>query len=433
MKKPIIAALLSIVLAIGCASGEQTGTGGIETTAPTPSSSSVAIDPIEHQRMVAYVNEKNDPRIVRNIIDNGDGEPVNCVDIHLQHGFDHPIAEIAKPSAEMIDALPKPGPDVQAYGTMGPRCAEGTIPQLRTKLEEIEMFPSLNAYLARQPKPALGGQFDANHKWATSNPQTGANLMGAYSYLNLFRPPSVSGSGFSNSQVWIQRGGADGTGEVLESLESGIGVFPSMYLLNHPTDLHVWIFYTTDNYSTVHWNTSGFVQTDFYLALGGYIPASACSVVGGTQVDVLTGWYHELSGWWYAWNGHAIGYYPQANFGYPDGLGNWATNVVFGGEVYDPSYYSHGPVTTTDMGSGFFAGTTYAGSYSFASYQRDMEVTRSNFGTPYSYYINPIPGFSSLPCAWNQLAGNSAPAPQNWYNYLFLGGNGYNASCTTYP
>jgi hypothetical protein len=43
------------------------------TTNAIPSS---GIDPAEHQRIVDYINKKNDPRIVRKTIDDGEDEIV---------------------------------------------------------------------------------------------------------------------------------------------------------------------------------------------------------------------------------------------------------------------------------------------------------------------------------------------------------------------
>src|SRR5262245_60316244 len=50
-----------------------------------PRDPSVPIAAVEHQKMVEFVNRNNDPRIVRTILDDGEGEIVNCIEARLQY------------------------------------------------------------------------------------------------------------------------------------------------------------------------------------------------------------------------------------------------------------------------------------------------------------------------------------------------------------
>lgn len=402
----------------------------VSVDAHASASSTITIESAEHEKMLAYVEERNDPRIIRSIIDDGKGEVINCVDIHLQHGFDRPIEEIPPRTPERMAALGTPGPDVQAYGTIVPRCAEGTIPQLRTKLEDVEAFPTLSAYLNRGAPPSPPDS--DHHKYALTDAFS-VDVDGAYSSVNIFTPPVVATYGFSLSQLWITGG------TPRQTVESGIIKYPAFYPSNHPDELHVFIFYTPDDYSSQYWNgAGGFVQTDPYITLGGYIPSWAGSVVNGVQVEIVTGWIRDATGWWYGWNGHEIGYIPASKFS-SSGIKDGALSVSFGGEIYDP-YWAHGGITTiTDMGSGRRPGSTFATSYGKASYHRDMQFKHWPYrGSTWEYlggtYTPYGPGGSStLPICYEALGGQVVGAPYNWHNYLFFGGPGNAIFCNNYP
>ena len=65
-------------------------------SASAPRDPSVPLDPVEHQKMIDFINRHNDPRIVRSTIDDGGGEVINCVDPIYQNGLDQPPAPVGK-------------------------------------------------------------------------------------------------------------------------------------------------------------------------------------------------------------------------------------------------------------------------------------------------------------------------------------------------
>lgn len=176
----------------------QIATNLADTSATNPE-----IPPSEHERIVNYVQQRQDPRVIRKSLQTSPSETVDCLDIHLQHGFDNPISAFAEPPTTAPSAPGAPGGPVgvqplnsriQSYGTNSELCPEGTVPRVRVTVARIEKFGSLDAFLGigpANPKKVKFPVVDA-HKYATYA-QNVAND-GATTIIN-FWDPHVERSG----------------------------------------------------------------------------------------------------------------------------------------------------------------------------------------------------------------------------------------------
>lgn len=424
---------------------------------------SVPIDPVEHQKMLAYVNEKNDPRIVRTTIDDGEGEVVNCVARLLQHGFDRPLKSLPT-AADFGPAPPEmgaPRPSPLAYGNVGPRCPDDTVPQLRANLADIERYATLDDYMNRAVPGALGdGHFHAvtSGYYLSSYPVLVGQ--GSLNYLNYWKPGYLPYGGFSNSQDWLARGFAS-NGQLKQTLEAGWELFPVYYGSSAPNNVHVWIASALNGYETWCKNGHryndglpddgcGWITISSYLVPGGYVLDSYLSQWGGAQLEISQGWTRTINttingvtvnGWVFWWNSNPIGYYPFSYnwWGIPrtnytsDGLLSGADFIKFGGEVYDPWWSQGSAVPIMYMGNGVKPSTNnFTTWHKYTAYQRNMMYWN---GTSYQ-----DPGIGTTSCGatlgncWGSTCGGGANNNQGWANFLFFGGVGSTyPTCMYYP
>jgi hypothetical protein len=273
-----------------------------------------------------------------------DGGYFDCVTTHSQPTVrDLGIHVIAQPPAATHSAH-HGGRALVSPLTLGRRdaygnaisCPAGTIPMRRISLGEMTRFPTLAAYLAKQPggggtpQTTPGGP----HRYAYGI-QNLTNY-GGNSWLNVWNP---SGE-FSLSQQWY----TNGTGAGLQTVEGGWVHYPDQFGANSV----LFIYSTPNNYTSGCYNLmcAGFVQTSAAVALGG--PFTNYSSYGGTQWGFALQWKYFAGNWWMFYQGSAVGYYPGKVFN----RGPMATNAsatLYGGETYTAG--NNWP----QMGSGKFA------------------------------------------------------------------------------
>jgi len=275
-------------------------------------------------------------------------------------------------------------------------CPSGTIPMRRMTLEETTRFPTLAAYLGKQPGTTTPPTIDPGpaHRYAVGYQYV--NNHGGNSWLNLWNP---SGE-FSLSQQWYVNGSGSGT----QTAEGGWVHYPAKF-----GNLAVlFIFFTPNNYSSGCYNLdcSGFVQTSSAVTLGGTF--TNYSTDGGTQWGFALQYQWYQGNWWLYYQGSAVGYYPGSVYnGGPMATGSNLTE--YGGETYTAG--SSWP----QMGSGAFA----SAGWTHAAYQNTI------------FYIDTgsVSNWSSLsPIVTNPgcytFAYTPASSGGSWGTYFFFGGPG---------
>jgi hypothetical protein len=350
--------------------------------------------------MVDWVSRKNDTRIVRKVIDDGGGEIINCVDKRLQHGFDAPIETFAEPppdppNAEQLRKMPNP----QLYGTVGERCPEGTVPQLRVELAEVESFGSLDRYLGRAQPMHVGPT--SLHQYATRsvyldpvNHSTAGK--GAYSTMNIYTPFVENTAEGSISQIWVSRGSYDPVPNSLQTVETGYMVAPQYAPNNNPFMNHLFISTTWQNYQVVNGALTFCVNLDcgsrWVSTSSGWVPGATLQASWNSQLNnpsqqmefTFSAVWGTGGNWWINWQGTWIGYFVASNYN-SRGILNGADLHSYGGEIWNLDGTHPGRHTHTDMGAGTLpppdsnqeANYAWASGYTKAAYHRNLKYVDS--------------------------------------------------------
>jgi neprosin-like protein len=278
-------------------------------------------------------------------------------------------------------------------------CPSGTIPIRRMTLQETTRFPSLAAYLAKQPAGAGNPTINPGnaHRYGVGY-QSVANT-GLNSWLNVW---NNSGE-FDLSQIWDVSQAA-----TVQTLEAGWIHYPAKFGTNNSV---LFIFWTPNNYASGCYNLdcSGFVQTNPSITLGaGFNPYST---FGGTQYGFGLQYKWYQGNWWLYYSNTAVGYYPGGIYaGGPLSSGN-ANVVEAGGEAYT------GGSTWPQMGSGNWANAGFG----YAAFQNTVfYIDTSGAGQWTS--LSPI---VTNPNCYSLIL---VPASQggSWGSYLWFGGPGGN-------
>lgn len=271
-------------------------------------------------------------------------------------------------------ALPVPSPGEQAAGkapraaksrlTLGLKdvygnavsCPRGTIPMQRLSLQRLTRFPTLNAFLAKEPdgsrppSAGSGSPFSSGggHRYAVGYNDVANH--GGNSWLNLWNP---SGD-FSLSQQWYL--GTSGAG--VQSVEGGWVRYPAAF----GDQSVLFTFFTPDDYASGCYNLDcgAFVQTDNSYGLG--VAWTDYSTTGGDQWGFGEQWRQFDGAWWLFIQGTAIGYYPDSLYGSGPLSTGQAGTYQFGGETYTAG------TSWPQMGSGWWA----AGGYGYAAFQNSV-------------------------------------------------------------
>ncbi|KAH9776288.1 hypothetical protein KPL71_006661 [Citrus sinensis] len=330
----------------------------------------------------AYLKKINKPAV--KTIQSPDGDVIDCVLSHLQPAFDHPELRGQKP----LDPPARPKGDereetatesLQLWTDSGESCPEGTVPIRRTTEKDILRASSIKRFGRKLRRHVRRDSTGGGHEHAVVF-VNGEQYYGAKASLN----------------VWTPR------------------VSPELYGDNYPRFFTYW---TTDAYqATGCYNLlcSGFVQTNNKIAIGAAI--SPRSSYNGRQFDIgLMIWKDPKHGhWWLQFGSRLlVGYWPAFLFSH---LRSHASMVQFGGEIVNSR--SSGFHTSTQMGSGHFAGEGFRR----AAYFRNLQVV------DWDNNLLPLTNLHLLAdhsnCYDIRQGRNNV-----WGTYFYYGGPGRNNRC----
>ncbi|XP_076943703.1 protein neprosin-like [Bidens hawaiensis] len=352
-------------------------------------------------------------------IQSPDGDILDCVMVHHQPAFDHPMLKGTKP----LDPPERPyghqhhhhhagmdSENYQLWSLSGEYCPEGTIPIRRTTEQDILRANSIKRFGRKIVKSVRRDSSNGGHEHAVGY-VSGDQYYGAKASINVWDPKVTDQFEFSLSQMWVISGSF---GDDLNTIEAGWQVSPELYGDNYPRFFTYW---TTDAYqATGCYNLlcSGFVQTNNRMAIGAAI--SPTSSYNGGQFDIsLLIWKDPKHGnWWLEFgSGVLVGYWPASLFTH---LRDHSSMVQFGGEIVNSQ--ASGSHTSTEMGSGHFSGEGFGK----ASYFRNMQVV------DWDNSLIPLSNLKVL--ADNPNCYDIRGGINNvWGNYIYYGGPGKNPRC----
>jgi len=288
--------------------------------------------------------------------------PAELLNSHRALGSAAEIAPANKPEAvEPFDAF--------GHST---QCEEHTVPLLRTTLETMSHFATLQQFYQKKPGSAVRAAqsrlFEdptiASHKYSFTYQYV--NNLGGNSNLNVWSPYVNTGKGeiFSLSQEWYIGGSGSGT----QTEEVGWVVYPAMF--GGSEQAHFFIFSTADDYATGCWNNTcgDFVQVADSGLLGNTF--SNYSTNDGTQYEFSAEYYLYQGNWWLGYNGTWVGYYPGSKY-HGGQNSKYAQIIEFGTEGV-------GTTIWPPEGSGNWSST----GWTHAAYQRNLYYIATT-GTSY--------------------------------------------------
>jgi hypothetical protein len=253
-------------------------------------------------------------------------------------------------------------------------CDDRTIPMRRVTLDDLARFPTLRAFLAKNPPPPTTPiDCPAGYRYAVGQVGAQVPFYGALTTLAIWHPSIIQAYGpfqHSLSQMWVE--GSSQT-SALQTAEAGWTVDPSR---TGTTAATLFVYWTSTDYLSdgcYDLDCKGFVQTSSSWVLGAPNWPGP-SVSGNPSEQVFIGplqWTMSGGNWWLSagfcspskTSGCTIGYYPGRV--YRGGqMSRHATLLRFGGEVFSPR-----PPAFSPMGSGALAnaGANYA-AYQFDSW-----------------------------------------------------------------
>ncbi len=250
------------------------------------------------------------------------------------------------------------------------QCEQGSIPMIRLSLERMTQFSTLDAFFHKCQDPEgkgncyLGEEFQSTRAVSRRYAYLNKSITnrGGNSWLNVWKPTTVSGNHNSISQQWYTAG----SGGSRQTVEGG-------WLVNRNRTPRLFIYYTNANYSAgsgcYDLTCPGFVQVDNHWAMGRSF--NTISQTNGSQYSFRMVWFKNgTNGPWWLWlegydkgAGRWIGYYPDELYGTGPMASN-ATRVLYGGEVTSNTATSR----SEQMGSGRKAHEGWAR----AAYQRQV-------------------------------------------------------------
>jgi hypothetical protein len=276
-------------------------------------------------------------------------------DLSVGHIATPPAAPKAAQSAGQRTASQVAPGSKDAFGNTI-ECPAGTVPMRRMTLEETTQFPSLAAYLGKQPAgaghptitPGGAHRYGVGYQWVSN---TGLN-----SWLNVW---NNSGE-FDLSQIWDVS-----EGSTTQTLEAGWIHYPAKFGTQNSV---LFTFWTPDNYTSGCYDLdcSGFVQTNSSVFLGAGF--GAYSTFGGSQYGFGLQYEWYQGNWWLFYSNTAVGYYPGGIYGSgPLSVGN-SNLAEAGGEAYTGGTY------WPQMGSGNWA----EAGFGYAAFQNTIFYIDTN-------------------------------------------------------
>ncbi|KAG0461878.1 hypothetical protein HPP92_020354 [Vanilla planifolia] len=390
-------------------------------------STAKSVSDVKLDRINRHLGKINKPAV--RSIESPDGDTIDCVHHRRQPALDHPLLKNHQ-LRRSPDELPAYAGRWRVRNSTTPRrswqtwhhvghCPAGTIPIRRTSVADVLRAKSLYHYGRKQrryPSAASAAPdiISGNgHEHAIAYTGTGEEFYGARATINVWDPSIQVENEFSLSQIWVLSGSFDGSD--LNSIEAGWQVSPELYGDSRP---RLFTYWTSDAYqATGCYNLlcSGFIQTNSKIAIGASI--SPISSFDGAQFDItILIWKDPKQGnWWMSFgDGMLVGYWPAELFTH---LADRATMVEWGGEVVNSR--SNGRHTSTQMGSGRFAGEGFARS----SYFRNLEVVDADNS------LGPVQSVTTLaenPGCYDIRSSSSS----DWGTYFYYGGPGSNPNCS---
>ncbi|KAJ3693142.1 hypothetical protein LUZ60_012237 [Juncus effusus] len=387
------------------------------------------VSTLKLQRIQRYLDKITKPAI--RSIQSPDGDTIDCVPQHKQPALNHPLLKNHKiqrvaPKMPTFRGERKPRNYTdsgrhawQTWHHVG-HCPKGAVPIRRSSVQDVLRAKSLFHYGKKQVKSVpLARNVDApdvvsgnGHEHAIAYSGSGQEVYGAKATINVWDPSVQVENEFSLSQVWILSGSFNGSD--LNSIEAGWQVSPELYGDSRP---RLFTYWTSDAYqATGCYNLlcEGFIQTNSKIAIGAAI--SPTSEFTGSQYDItILIWKDpKLGNWWLSFGENMlVGYWPAELFTH---LSDHATMVEWGGEVVNMR--ANGAHTSTQMGSGHFAGDGFGK----ASYFRNLEIVDLDNS------LTAVQSISTL--AENTNCYNIQNFQnQNWGTYFYYGGPGFNNLC----
>ncbi|GAB4846362.1 hypothetical protein Ancab_025368 [Ancistrocladus abbreviatus] len=338
------------------------------------------------------------------------GNVIDCVDMHQQPAFDHPLLKnhtlqtepsSCKCGAQRKNAILDFLFDISWRKNGG--CPEGSIPIVRSVLSDHPII---------RKNMSFDNQ-ESGHQYSYISLSYGqATMQGGQATINQWDPYLAQSLDFSLSQIWVTSGES---GPNLQTIEAGWQKYPNRTGVNGPT---FFVYWTADGYNTTgcyDLKCPGWVQTSSM-----YIPGMPLqsSIYDGQQYELAMDIERDQStgNWWlYLW-GTPIGYWPPSIFN--GGLLTYgADTLLWGGEIFDSSG-TGGFHTLTQMGSGHFSNK----GYKKACYVRNIVYT----GPDGNVYAPTQSQLSASAPAWNCYDYQF----QDSYGelYFYHGGPGCNTS-----
>ncbi|KAL5063406.1 hypothetical protein RYX36_025143 [Vicia faba] len=338
------------------------------------------------------------------------GDIIDCVLIHKQLAFDHPLLKGQKPMLLPVSLREENQignmSDFPLWSLSGESCPEGTIPVRRVTEQDMLRAYSINSFGRKRSNQ----YFSHEHAIVIVDDEED-EFFGAQATFNVWRPSLEGKNEFSLSQMWLASG-TDGID--VNTIEAGWHVFPRHYGDDLP---RFFIYWTADAYkSTGCYNLDcpGFVHTNKNFPIGTRI--SNYSSYKGNQYSITIKIMKDKNNgnWLLVYgDGHIIGYWPATLFTH---LKYVADEVHFGGEILNEK--SRGSHTSTAMGSGHFAEE----GFKKAAYIRNMHVIDT--------YGNLIPLEKPRYVASNPNCYNiKGKSDSNWGDYIYFGGPGKSDKC----
>jgi Neprosin len=301
----------------------------------------------------------------------------------------------------------------------------GTVPLVRRDIEAIRPIGTLQDWLSKDgvlrtiapddhPDELVFPEEATSHKYAFSRQEV--TCYGTAGNINAWDPFVEWSNEFSLGQLSLSRGSGNGR----QTLEVGHQEYRDLYGDWVP---HLFVFYTTNNYTESGDNKGGYNQdvdgwVQYSQSIYPEAKSTPLSAFGGTQYVMPLKVQLWQGNWWVRVNGIWIGYYPASLYN-AGGLRSEAERVSWYGEVVDAG--SHAGTTRTDMGNGHWP---YEG-WQHCAYMNNLAYQSSTGGGMSRYDPGTI--WESHPNCYG-IEGHF----DNWGSwgpYFWWGGSGKNSQC----
>ncbi|PKI58649.1 hypothetical protein CRG98_020975 [Punica granatum] len=380
----------------------------------------IVIDPVPARRDLTLSGKSNDvefaraPRGTVKTVQSGGGDVVDCVDIHKQPAFDHPLLKNhtiqMKPSfleegESHLQGLPA---ELEEWGV---DCPEETVPIIR---KTSENGPNVKDYVpsflvddvksSHNKSFSILADFRQGHEYAVVQTNGKGTFRGSQAHHNVWNPSTEIGE-ISVSQIWISAG----SGENLNTVEAGWIVLGSSPVTRFFT------YWTSDAYKS-----TGCYNLDcpgFVLANNNFAPGfvfQSISTYGGKQFSVDI---QIKQNWWLRVYNKNMGYWPGSIF---NSLTGGGSAVTWGGEIYNSQKSGHH--TATQMGSGHFPRDGY---FTKSAYIRNLAFIQDN-GPMRSVPKEALVSSVTKRQCYDLVMG---PSGIHFGTHFYFGGSGLSAQC----